>query len=290
MIHNPIVIHFSQQRQHSCHQPCGAETDICLQPYNPFHFSRTGWRTDANIHKTFAYRYLSKTICTVVEEWPMVTFASDISLPRHISTSWYGWLGRCGGGVFWFLRAVLGNVTETVTVALRTLAFFFPLVTDTFSSLQRQWFPFDSLPRLQIQFSNFWRQSFVEVSATYLSSPWFSTFDSWEPISFDDCPCRTIPIRWLGQTHVSSICTYIPRYHRMESLTKIVELGPILYRIPECCRHEEQQKINQRSVMLHHERQSLESSRWSWRRSVFLVETDPLSGLSAPFVCLHLCV
>ena len=34
---------------------------------------------------------------------PMVTSASDSSLPRHTSTSWYGWLRRCGGSVFWFL-------------------------------------------------------------------------------------------------------------------------------------------------------------------------------------------
>ena len=45
--------------------------------------------------------------------------------------------------------------------------------------LQRQWFPFDSLPRLQIQFSHAWRQSFVNgVSDLYIFSPWFSTSDS----------------------------------------------------------------------------------------------------------------
>ena len=65
---------------------------------------------------------------------PMVTFASDTSLPPHTSTSWKGWLGRCGGSVFWFLRTILGIVAETATVSMRTLAFFFPLVTDTLSS------------------------------------------------------------------------------------------------------------------------------------------------------------
>ena len=51
------------------HQPCHAETDSCLQPYNPFHFYRIGTRAHANVHKTFACRYLSNSICTVVEEW-----------------------------------------------------------------------------------------------------------------------------------------------------------------------------------------------------------------------------
>ena len=50
------------------HQPCNAETDTCLQPYNPFHFYRIGTRADANIHKAFSYKYLSNNICTVVEE------------------------------------------------------------------------------------------------------------------------------------------------------------------------------------------------------------------------------
>ena len=64
---------------------------------------------------------------------PMVTFASDTSLPRHTSASWRGWLGKCGN-MFWLLRTILGIKAETATVSLRTLAFFFPLVTDTFSS------------------------------------------------------------------------------------------------------------------------------------------------------------
>ena len=50
-------------------QPYDEETDICLQPYNPFHFYIIGTQAGANIHKAFACRYLSKNICTVVEEW-----------------------------------------------------------------------------------------------------------------------------------------------------------------------------------------------------------------------------
>ena len=41
---------------------------------------------------------------------------------------------KSGGSVFWFLRTILGFVVETASVSLRTLAMFFPLVTDTFSS------------------------------------------------------------------------------------------------------------------------------------------------------------
>ena len=92
--------------------------------YNPFHFYRINIRADANIHKTFACTYLSNNNCTLVEEWTHVFFASNTSLPRHTSTSWYGWLRKCGGIRCRFLA----------TVSLRTLAFFFPLVTDTCSS------------------------------------------------------------------------------------------------------------------------------------------------------------
>ena len=82
------MIHFSQEPQHSCHrflfifgsgslsvfqlvvhQPLNAETRTCLQPHKPFNFQRIGTRADANIHKTFARKYLSIDICTVVEEW-----------------------------------------------------------------------------------------------------------------------------------------------------------------------------------------------------------------------------
>ena len=63
----------------------------------------------------------------------------------------------------------------------------------------------DSWPLLLIQFSSVWRQSFeIEVSDLYFSSPWFSTVDTWDPISSDESPCRTIPVQfWVSQTHVS---------------------------------------------------------------------------------------
>ena len=88
VIHNPIVIHFSQWPQRSCHrflfflgsgsfsafylvvhQPCFALTDTCLQPYNPFLFFIELALGRTNIHKTFACRHLLNNTCTVVEEW-----------------------------------------------------------------------------------------------------------------------------------------------------------------------------------------------------------------------------
>ena len=68
-------------------QPYDAGTNTYPRLSNPFHFYRIGTQAGANIHKAFACRYLSYNICTVVEEWGMVTFASDTSLPRHTSTS-----------------------------------------------------------------------------------------------------------------------------------------------------------------------------------------------------------
>ena len=63
----------------------------------------------------------------------MVACASDTSFPRHTSTSRHWWLRRCGGFGFWFLRTIVTRMPETALVSFRTLAFFFPLVTNTFS-------------------------------------------------------------------------------------------------------------------------------------------------------------
>ena len=44
------------------------EQTLCLQPYNPFHFYKLALGPGANIHKTFAFKYPSNNICTVVED------------------------------------------------------------------------------------------------------------------------------------------------------------------------------------------------------------------------------
>ena len=62
---------------------------------------------------------------------------------------------------------------------------------------ERRLILFDSLSQLLLRFSHASRQTFViEVFDLFFSSPWFSTFDCWEPTSSDECPCRAILIRF----------------------------------------------------------------------------------------------
>ena len=63
----------------------------------------------------------------------------DTLLPRDRAGS-EGVAAVCSG----FLPTILDCVAETATVSLRTLDFFFPLVTNTFSSVNTN----DSLPIL----------------------------------------------------------------------------------------------------------------------------------------------
>ena len=145
-----------------------------------------------------------KIAAQLSENGTMVTFASDTSFPRHTSTSWYGWLRRCGGSVFWFLRTILGFVAETATVSLQTLAFLISSDDKYLFLLQHHSIPFDSWPRLLFQFSCVWLQSFVNgVSDLYSSSPLSSIFHNWASKTSDESPCRTIPLRfWVARTHV----------------------------------------------------------------------------------------
>ena len=166
VIHNPIVIHFSQQPQHSCrrflfflgccsfsasylvvHQPCNAETDTCLQPYNPFHFYRVGTLADAFTHKAFACRYFSNNICTVVEEWThgylsLGYFFHDTF--RHVTRMAQKVWRHC---VLFFLRTIITLMPETALVPLRTLAFFLSTGNRYLFLIQRRSIPFDSLTR-----------------------------------------------------------------------------------------------------------------------------------------------
>ena len=88
VVHNPVVIRFSQQPQRLClhflfflgsrsfclfiwlfiHFVMRKQT-LVSSITTRFIFHKIGTRADANIHKTFACRYLSNSICTVVEEW-----------------------------------------------------------------------------------------------------------------------------------------------------------------------------------------------------------------------------
>ena len=89
--------------------------------------------------------------------------------------------------MFGFLRTILGLVPETVSVSFRTLAFFFPLVTNYLVLRLRHSFPFDSEPLPLIQFSHSWRQIFaIGVSDLCFSSPQSSTSAFWASVFFDE--------------------------------------------------------------------------------------------------------
>ena len=88
------------------------------------------------------------------ETGTVVTFASDTSFLWHTSTSWEGWLGRCGGSVLWFLGTILGFVGGNCIGLLRTLAFFLANGNKYLFLLRHHSIPFDSWPLLLIQFSH----------------------------------------------------------------------------------------------------------------------------------------
>ena len=162
-----------------------------------FIFKRIGTRADANIHKTFACKYLSNNICTVVEEWTngyfcLGYFSSSTHFDLVIRLTQKVWrqcvlvfahdLGLRGGNC----NGLLANTGLFLSTGNRYLFL-----------LQRKTIPFDSLSLLLILFSHAWRQSFaIEVSDLYSSLPWFSTFDSWASMSSGESPCRTIPTRF----------------------------------------------------------------------------------------------
>ena len=110
VIHNPIVIRFSQLPQRLClhilfflrsilssafylvvHQHCNEETNTCVLTYKPvFSIVKLALgRMPINIHKEFACRYPSNNIYTVVEEWthgyflPRILLFLDTLLPRE---------------------------------------------------------------------------------------------------------------------------------------------------------------------------------------------------------------
>ena len=140
----------------------------------------------------------------------------------------------------WFLGTIVTLMPGTALVSFRTLAFFFPQVTGTFSSFNatHSLSILDHCSCFNLPMSG--RQNFaIEVFDLYSSSPLSSIFDNWASIFSDESPCRAIPTRFrVARTDVFSMCTDCPGYHRRESLTWIVKLRPILFRIPEHYRHE----------------------------------------------------
>ena len=224
VIHNPMKIHFSQSNsilvialafELVVHQPWISETDTCLQPYNPFHFQRSDTRADANIHKTFAYKYLSNNICTVVEEWThgffclgYFFFSAHFDLVIRLAQkawrqcalvfcarSWVSW------------RKLHRYPCEQWPFSFHWWQIPFPPSTPISPFRLLTTAPESSLPCLASKFRNrsFW---FILLFTM--------VFNFW----YEESPCRTIPLRfWVAQTRVSSICRDLPRCHRMEFLT-----------------------------------------------------------------------
>ena len=246
------------------------------------------WELSSNFGKVpVVTRYFCASTFHEVPAWlsvgyPRRTAASETSFSRRTSTSWCWWNGGWSG--FWSRFSPFISIGN-YTCLLSSIVLLLSIRSILLVLFQHHEIPCDSLPLLLSHFSRFSNQnSLIEVSDQRFSSPSSSIFEDWASISSDESPFRTFPIRfWVARSHVFPICTDFPRYHRTETLTLIIERHPILYRLPEYGHHEEQQRIHQHNPILYHDRQSLESSSSrSWRPSVFLVETDPLPGLSAP--------
>ena len=188
---------------------------------NPFLFCQIDTREDANLHKVIACKYLSNNIGRVVEEWHHGYFC----LGYFFSPTHFDLVTRMAQKVWrhcvlFFAHDRYSHAGNCIGLLSNT-GLFLSTGNKYLFLLQRHSFPFDSWSLLLFQFSRAWRQTFViGVSDPYSFSPLSSISDNWASISSDESPCRTIPIRfWVARTHVFSICTDFPRYHRMESLT-----------------------------------------------------------------------
>ena len=132
----------------------------------------------------FPCRYSSNNICTVVEEWTqgyccLGYFSSSTHSDLVMRLAQKVWR-QCVLVVAHDLVLRDGNCIGL----LANTGLFLSTDNRYLFLLQRRLIPFNSLPRLQIQFS---RQRFViGVSDLYTFSPWFSAFDCKEPISSDE--------------------------------------------------------------------------------------------------------
>ena len=160
-----------------------------------------------------ACKYLSCNIRTVVGEWRHGYFRLGyFSSPTHFDL-----VSKMARKVW--RHCVLVFAHGRYSHAGR--AFFFPLVTSTFSSFNATCSHsiLDHRSCFNSPVSGV-KSCAIEVSDLYFSSPLSSIVDNWASIFSDESPCRTIPIRfWVARTHVFSICTDFPSHHQMESLT-----------------------------------------------------------------------
>ena len=96
-------------------------------------FMKIGTGADASAHNAISCKYLCNNICTVVGEWHHGYFCLGYffdTLRRCEKDGSEGVAALCSG----FLRTIVILMPENASVSLRTLPFFFPLVTNTFSS------------------------------------------------------------------------------------------------------------------------------------------------------------
>ena len=156
-----------------------------------FNLYRTDIREDANTHKVISYKYLSNSICTVVEEFCQ----PDFCLWRFFFSTYFylvidglrGWSG--------FLVSVCGARSSLSCPKLHWSpfehwSFFLPLVTHAFSSFNanQALSTLDHCSCFEFPVSEF---------LIYTSlSPSSSISDNWASISFDESPCRTILIQF----------------------------------------------------------------------------------------------
>ena len=151
---NPIVVHFSQQRQHFCrrllflcgngslslafclvvHQLYDAGTNTCHRLCNPFLFCKIDTREDANTHKANSCKYLSNNICTVIEE----SHQGSICLGYFFSSTHFDLVTQRAQMVWRlsvsvFVHDRYSHAGNCICLPLN-IGFFFPLVTNTSSS------------------------------------------------------------------------------------------------------------------------------------------------------------
>ena len=215
--HNPIVIHFAQEPQHSCrrclcflgstsflafcfvvHQPCKMRKQTTVSSFTTRFILKKGTRADANIHKAFACKYISKHICTVVEEWThgylcLGYFSSSThfdlvirlaqKVRRQCVLVFAHDLGLRGGNC----NGLLANTGLFLSTGNKYL---FLLYRQILIATLDHCSCFNS-PMPGVKFV-------IEVCDLFSFSPWFLTSDSWEPITSDESPSRTIPIRFLS--------------------------------------------------------------------------------------------
>ena len=172
---------------------------------------------------------------------------------------------------------------ETALVSFRRLAFVFPLVANYLVTPSTPLNPLrlvttapvSSLSFLASKFRNrsFWSKFLFSI---VFFTVWQLGIDIFWWISMSN---SSNTVSSCADSRILNLYRLFPRYHQMGFSSLITEFRPILNRNPVwyCC--EEWQRMNRRNRILYHERQSLESDRRSWRRSVFLVGTGPLSGL-----------